>query len=455
MGQTSTRRRTLDPNLRPITRRFYVGGSLFETKLDYSGTSSLSVPRQLTTSYRTERRNKARTPEDITKSEVEDFLDVTRNGFTEPSPNYDNGHEFFTSKSLLQTSHPNWVFAWQDPSSASFSYKQNGPLFFNVPQTVSYGGGGVPYLDLESTRLPADVAKRLGTQLIADTIPTKGPVQLSAILGEAMAGLPKLLGIAALKDGSTLHQQIGDEFLNWTFGVAPTLDDVKDLMGTVARISKTVQQYHRDSGRNVRRRRSMPPSESVVVTHDVPVPPNNGPRLVGWDNGALSIATQLNLTETTTIRTWFSGAYTYHLADSNSVVDRFRRFEEDANAVLGTRLTWDVLWQLSPWSWLADWFGNVGDLLTNVSYLGSDGLVLRYGYLMNHTKVVRKYSMPDGATFRGGAKTGPISNTLTIESKERVRSTPYGFGLSTSGLSAKQWAIIGALGLTRAPKVMF
>jgi hypothetical protein len=124
------------------------------------------------------------------------------------------------------------------------------------------------------------------------------------------------------------------------------------------------------------------------------------------------------------------------------------------NFLLGTEITLDTIWQLTPWSWLFDWFGNVGDILTNASYIGSDGLVLRYGYLMNHVKIVQKYHMPSGATFRGGAKTGPIYNTLTFESKERTRATPYGFGSSLSSLSEKQWAILGALGLTRAPKTL-
>lgn len=454
MEQNGVRERILPGGLPPLIRRQYTNGVLTSTTSDTWATTRLSSPRQRTESFRTDPK-KWKTAEDILVDEAAEFVDVTRNGFTEPNPQYDNGHEFFTSKTSIQVSHRNWDFTWVDPRYPPWSYRQKGPLFINVPNGDPNNPGGVPFFwPLEQTKLSASETNVLGSRLIAATLPNKGPASLAAFLGELHEGLPKLIGLGLLKDRESFSRAVGGEFLNYTFGIAPLVSDIQKLMKTVIHTSKTVQQYHRDSGRNVRRRLSLPPRETVEVEENVPLGASYMPGLYGWDKGSLSSSGAVNLTKTTSSRTWFSGAYAYTVTNGDDIVSRFMRFEEDANRVLGSRITAETLWQLTPWSWLLDWVTNIGDLITNVTYLGSDGLVLRYGYLMNHVKVRSVYSMPSGATFTGGAKTGPISNTLSCESKERVRATPYGFGTSLGQLSAKQWAILGALGLTRAPGVL-
>jgi len=422
------------------------------------GSFSQNNPFQFTESYRTLSDKVAHADPDLTGALDKEFLDVTRNGFTEPNPEYDNGHAFFTSKCELTTSHPNWAFKWVDPRASDWNRNQTGPLFFNVPDDFGagyYGGGGPARIGPQYTRLSTGAANQLGTSFIAQTLPTRGPVSLSAILGEAVQDLPKLPAMAYLRGGEgSIPREASGEFLNFTFGIDPTVSDIKDLLKAVGQAAKLIRQYHRDSGRNVRRRRSRPPVIETTVNADVPIPSNQQPRLYGWGNGALESTGSIQLSQTTTTRSWFSGAYSYHLPDADGIIGRMVEVERQVNFLLGTEITLDTIWQLTPWSWLFDWFGNVGDILTNASYIGSDGLVLRYGYLMNHVKIVQKYHMPSGATFRGGAKTGPIYNTLTFESKERTRATPYGFGSSLSSLSEKQWAILGALGLTRAPKTL-
>jgi hypothetical protein len=458
MGTTSLRTRYLHNTYSDLIRERYYLTGVKRGEDVVSFLASSANPFQVTESYRTDRVTKEGVPVELTTQGDKEFLDVTRNGFTEPSPSYDNGHAFFTSKRELTTSHPNWDYSWIDPRNTSQRLRQKGPLFFNVPdlnQSGYYGGGGIPNAAWYCTRLSTGDANKLGARFIANTLPTRSPAQLASLLGESLQMLPQIPGIALLKDNSNFHQSIGGEFLNYSFGIAPTVSDVKDLVNAVLKASKVIKQYHKDSGKTVRRRRSAAPLETVEVTQNVPIPPNNGPRIEGWGDGAIATYGSIQLTRTITTRSWFSGAYSYHLADSEGIIGKMERFEQEANRLLGSRLTPEVLWELSPWSWLADWFANVGDILTNASYLGSDGLVLRYGYLMNHVKIVQKYHMPDGVTFNGGAKSGPIHNTLTFESKERVRATPYGFGTSLSSLSGKQWAILGALGLTRGPSAWF
>jgi hypothetical protein len=132
-------------------------------------------------------------------------------------------------------------------------------------------------------------------------------------------------------------------------------------------------------------------------------------------------------------------------------LDQIETAVQKAKYLLGLKgLTPDLVWELLPFSWLSDWFVNIGNLISVNQALQEDSLVLRYGYLMQHdvTEIVFKHpSLP----FRTGS-TGELSAKLTYETKQRVRATPYGFGLNPSQFTTSQWAILAALGLTMGNK---
>jgi hypothetical protein len=116
---------------------------------------------------------------------------------------------------------------------------------------------------------------------------------------------------------------------------------------------------------------------------------------------------------------------------------------------LGTRITPELIWELTPWSWAVDWFTNAGDVIHNISQLGSDGLVMQYGYAMRHMRVHEyhrgHYSFSDSV----GTHVGTVAREIGSEWKQRVAAHPYGFGIDDTSLSARQTAILAALGLTR------
>jgi len=108
-------------------------------------------------------------------------------------------------------------------------------------------------------------------------------------------------------------------------------------------------------------------------------------------------------------------------------------------------ITPEVLWNLAPWSWAADWFGNIGDVMHNVSALGRDGLVMEYGYVMNERKTDASYV----CRSRLGTYTRDVT---TVDRRRWAAISPYGFSVSWDGLTPKQLAVVTALGLTRGPR---
>lgn len=407
---------------------------------------------QRTTSYRSHRPapGSSLVSDSDFRAELEEFSDVTRNGFTEPSPLYDTGHNFFTTKTSFSTSHPNWDARWVQLGR---DYRMRGPLVIAAkdnPRTISYPQD-VSYISA--------IANEKGAAAIKATAPTKSPASLATFLGELIHGLPMLASLDHLANYKRPDFRLpGKEYLSYEFGVASAKRDLEKILTSVSESSRILQQYHRDSGRQIRRRLNFGPTEDVTFRDEYTDTSWSGnmPGVFGWGstgNPAFSVSTPINHKTTTTQRVWFSGAYSYYLQTDDDLIARFARYEQNANRILGSRITAETIWDLGPWSWLLDWKLNIGDVLANAELLGSDGLVLRYGYLMCHTKVKTVSSIPN-VRFYGGSTpvhSGPVTNTATRETKERVKATPYGFGVTASGFSAKQWAILGALGLTLAP----
>jgi len=422
------------------------------------------TPTQKTTSFRTFSRF-AVEEDPLSAEAIAEFTDVSGNGFKgetalseSQKDSYDNGHAFYTTKTFANASHPDFKHSWLNASGTGMHYYR-GTLVPRNNTGVNNGFGAFP----AERVLTSQEASIWGTKAIANVIPTQPGFSLSTFLGELTEGLPAILGLSTLKSRNDKVRSAGGEYLNIEFGWKPLISDLKKATHQLLNASRIIRQFERDGGRVVRRKFSFP-----TIVDDIPLSAN----IMGTAPGLVYFNTSSNMTAAFTIsrggrparelyleqlrtRSYsFSGAFQYAVIEGKTFSDKLEAFEQKANILLGTRVTPETLWNLAPWSWMADWGGTVGDVLTNATYLSSDGLVMRYGYLMAHTRDINRYIIPDGARFTTGVETGPISLALGRETKERVRATPYGFGLSISDFSPKQWAILAALGITRAPKTL-
>jgi hypothetical protein len=287
-----------------------------------------------------------------------------------------------------------------------------------------------------------------GTTAIARVAPTNPAVDGAVALGELVReGLPKMAG-KALKNDADKFKALGSEYLNVEFGWKPFISDLRKLAHVVTTSDDYITQLTRNSGRDVRRRYKFPKEVSEGPRQEV-----HG----GWPGAASGYLSseayeslgQLYVRQTTTAETWFSGSFTYHFdLRGSSSWDRVSAAATRARHLYGIKLTPDVLWNLMPWSWALDWGANIGDVMTNVSLFANDGLVMRYGYVMEHRKVFDTYRL-ENLHLRG---VGLVESQQSFgkETKIRLRASPFGFGLSFDGFTPRQLAIITALGITRA-----
>jgi len=318
--------------------------------------------------------------------------------------------------------------------------------------------------DLSSSRSELE---QKGTVAIAACNPGNQIANAAASIGELLQDVPAIPGVGLWKSRLRALEAVAggaDEFLNLIFGIRPTISDMTGFLKATHALDRRVDQFIRDSGRNVRRQFHFPKerSESESVLSGVFSPVGSITGVIGDSVLLRGAAPAFPVYETIRRRVvereiWFSGAFTYQLPPWYETGNRQDRIELTAK-LLGSEPDLNTLWQLTPWSWAVDWFSNAGSFVKNLSSLAEYGTVLRYGYVMETTTVTDTYSAgkvlftpTDPSVLAAFKPPYPTVAPLTVRTtvKKRVKANPFGFGVSWDGLSPIQLAIAAALGITR------
>lgn len=324
-----------------------------------------------------------------------------------------------------------------------------GPLLPVVPvgTSLDYNAFYPPSAESSNAQLDA-----LGAKAVALCEPTNSVADASTFLGELIKdGLPSLIGSATWRDRTHAARSAGDEYLNVQFGWRPLLSDVTKFGDAAIRAKTVMEQYERDAGKVVRRSYNFPlirtvtKTETGLVSSIAPYGPNTSE--FHSTNGGAAVPGNRIMVRETTKRQWFKGAFTYHLPSGYDSRNKMDRWALEAKKLFGLTLTPETLWNLAPWSWAVDWFSNAGDVIHNISAYQSNGLIMRYGYIMEHTVVRDTYTLNPTGLFDTSQVVPPL--TFITEVKKRRRANPFGFGLLWSGLSPFQLSIAAALGISR------
>jgi hypothetical protein len=293
-----------------------------------------------------------------------------------------------------------------------------------------------------------------GATAIARCKPGQPVVDLSTSLAELYReGLPSILGASQWKEKTNIIRGAGSEYLNYVFGWAPLISDIRGTAHVLTHFEEMMTQYERDAGNLIRRgyrfddERSFT-SETVANTQPWGVATTLLGNFVGVNmtNSGSFAGCTTRVEKETHRSSWFSGAFTYYLPADYYSRNKMRKAAAEAKILLGIELTPEVLWNLAPWSWLADWVANYGDVLSNVSDFASGQLVMPYGYMMEHTWSTNRYIMEHHG-LRGVPD--PLIWSFSRETKQRVKASPFGFGLNWNSFSPKQLAILASIGITR------
>jgi len=293
-----------------------------------------------------------------------------------------------------------------------------------------YGGYTPSHCDYSSL-LPADAASRT----LARTNPSRPVANLPVIIGELkdFPALFKLTGETFLKKGA-------NAYLSYQYGWRPFLSDLSHMFNFHQGVARRAVELDRLYGNGGLKRRI--PLASGTITEDL------GDFVI---DSSASVNLWGHMTRATTVEQYATVRWLPTALPTNWSHDRL----EIARSVYfgaGRGTSFDGffvplvsnLWQVMPWSWLADWFSSVGDVLN----AGRNSIPATHAGLnvMTHVKTLYTASRvnkgwPD--TYFGGGV-----GTLTVESK--IRSQPSAsLAADIPILSGFQLSILGALGIQR------
>lgn len=280
-----------------------------------------------------------------------------------------------------------------------------------------------------------------GATAISRCIPTNPAFSMSTAIGElSRDGLPQVIGSTAFKNQVHTAKKAGDEYLNYEFGWLPLVSDLRKFAHAVKHRDSIMAAHIKGSDKLIRRGYDLPRPFNGFF------PLQRSFNSISYINTTSALSGGTNVTDRADLRYWFKGAFRYHVPLSVTHREKAAYWKAEASKILGLELTPEVVWNLAPWSWAADWFTNTGDVMKNISRLGKDGLVLEYGYLMANSFTERTIVFTPNPSINASGSYYQVRQ----ESKQRVPATPYGFGLNYAGLSNTQKAVIAALGLSRA-----
>jgi hypothetical protein len=278
-----------------------------------------------------------------------------------------------------------------------------------------------------------------GTRLWNSALPTKAVVDLPVALGEIKRdGLPLIPGQGLARDLARTgnpSSAFGSQNLNIEFGWKPIVSDLKKFAKAVIDGDKIIKGYAKGANRDLRHYREIPPLSDVTdAAGSFVILPS-----------AANVFAEGSSRVTRTQRVWFVGHFKYYLPVGDDVLSRMDRYAAYAKKLFGLRLTPDVVWNLAPWSWAADWFGDFGLILENISALGLDGLYGHDCYLMHHTS----YDVVYQGTVNSKGISGTLVRRYGEDYKYRRKASPFGFGYRNwNDLSIQQGIIASSLGLS-------
>lgn len=288
-----------------------------------------------------------------------------------------------------------------------------------------------------------------GATAVARCKPTNAVADLSVALGELYRErLPSISRWDEIRDGTDRARKAGSEYLKSEFGWKPLIGELNDFGRAVFRSGEILSQYERDAGRLVRRQFQFPTEKSTQVSNSAgSFRPTAAVDIAGYSVPGPAAEGQIQRRRETSTRRWFSGAFQYSLPPGYNSSDAVTRHAARASVLFGAELTPSTVWNLAPWSWAVDWFSNVGDVISNASDYVVDGLVMRYGYIMEHSLIRDTWTYSGPTHLQTPAVPQPL--VLVSETKLRRKANPFGFGVTWEGLTPRQIAISVALGLTR------
>lgn len=242
---------------------------------------------------------------------------------------------------------------------------------------------------------------------------------------------------------NNLHN-VSNYWLALQFGWKPLLNDIRNMVRSQMNGQERLKQLLRDNGRPVRRKILMFDTisgeyEAIVQSYSTIQPV--------FVTQYYDSAPKLRERSYDQDRVWASARFRYWLPPGPQDVQWRARMMA---RIFGLNPSPSVVYNAIPWSWLIDWYTNVGDVLENLDSGVADRLAADYFYVMRERSYHRiRYSDTAFHTQEGVIVKASGTSTAISSVKTRAVGDPFGFATNANSLSGMQLSILGALGMSR------
>lgn len=236
----------------------------------------------------------------------------------------------------------------------------------------------------------------------------------------------------------------GSTYLGYQFGLTPLIGDVLKIVDNLTTLHTLVY------GTSERYRRKLPLiSESKTLSSRR----TNTVAAARRADSGLSIGLPSTPTEVSVVRSYDTRltARIGGLARPNTVHNGFLERADNLLYNLGFKEP-ELIWNLTSFSWLLDWYTHLGTSIANAYRLSGNGVNVDYAYstVSFKTLITQKHAGLAFANDTTGVFPGEGYTKRYADVLYRRRATPFGFGGDLSSLSSGQMSILVALGLAKS-----
>lgn len=247
-------------------------------------------------------------------------------------------------------------------------------------------------------------------------------------------------------------KKVGDHYLNVQFGWKPFIQSINNVCDVVVNFHDHVSRLEKQNDRWMQRKFSEPVNSVSDVysdywdsTNGCNPSMNNNTFVQPWTGH--HVTTREKIT-----KVWYSGSFKFYRPEFDKGLESGYptiRGAQQMLTLLGAEINPVNLYKVMPWTWLVDWFANVGDGVQRFQDMATGQVAARYFYLMREDSDVFRYTT-SWTDYWGD--THSHSWVKGVQTKLRVGSQdPFNFALVPGGLSRGQLQILAALGLSRLP----
>jgi hypothetical protein len=305
-----------------------------------------------------------------------------------------------------------------------------GPFSMWFKDYVADGLRWVPgfgsHLGVSGVPTPFEVA----TNAAARTNPSRPYVDIPVDVFDVRPGVERIRS-----DAENIYRRIhhghasAEKYLQYQFLIGPMVGDMVKLLRGTDQISRRVDEIHRLAGPRGLRRTTDHGVYSTMQPFSYTFQSEGA--LLG---DLVSVNTRVHVTCHTRWRVG-SDYFNYLTATPDQIRSIATR------AVYGLTMDFSTLWELMPWSWLLDWYGNIGEYLKatrNIIPAVITDICPMYHTLTESTW----HGYPDTG---GGSLTGGKAVRYT---KQRLRSSVNPVA-HVNAFDSRQLGILAAIGATR------